>query len=280
MAKQRRLAQTMTVNDAVCAESVTSVQFSDSHPAKCTVWPTCASLIQQIVEGRWVVTKLWLMSPDISGLMSCFIIQRRHYSFNPAALIKTNCRPSLICSQVWSLFPRWFNCGRECPFLWFFFFSFSLSWICVKFRAVACGCCALELVTKIWTRSALDQTLCLSQNNTLAAAGLNTESWREQDANHVILSPASLHLTSIYHTSFLFFLFRGEVRFRAVISTYLALWAHLVSDGAVSYLNELWLTEAWPSLELESGGGGHSTQAPVQPIIVLQILNQAVCRGQ
>lgn len=32
---------------------------------------------------------------------------------------------------------------------------------------------------------------------TLAAAGLNTESCREQDGNHVILSPASLHLTSV-----------------------------------------------------------------------------------
>lgn len=46
-----------------------------------------------------------------------------------------------------------------------------------------------------------------------------------------------------------FFLFWSSVTSRPVISTYLAPPAHFVSDGAVSYLNELWLTAAWPSLE-------------------------------
>lgn len=52
-----------------------------------------------------------------------------------------------------------------------------------------------------------------------------------------------------------------------------------LSDGAVSYLNELWLTVglAFPGAWIRRG---QCTQACIQPIIILQILNQAVRRGQ
>lgn len=90
------------------------------------------------------------------------------------------------------------------------------------------------------------------------------------------------HCTSHLYTPYLFFFFLPFYfsKQSQIQTHHLDLFgsARSVSDGAVSYLNELWLTEAWPSLERESDRD--STQAPVQPIIILPNLNQAVCGGQ
>ena len=117
-------------------------------------------------------------STDSGGQMSCdkvvtnvswhqwagvmFYYPAKALLLQSSGLIKTNCQPSPICSQVWSLSRADLIATESAHFSDRLFFpSLSLSWIYVKFWAVACGCCALELVTKIWTCSALDQTLSL-----------------------------------------------------------------------------------------------------------------------
>lgn len=161
------------------------------------------------------------------------------------------------------------KCNQECPLFFF--------WNRPETRlnhglCLSCPWAGHQNLNLVSIRSA-----SFSQNKTpsAAAAGLDSESWWEQDSNHVILSPAPLHLTSIYYNSFF-----SPLNLSRIQNHHLDLFgsASILSDGAVSYLNELWLTGAWPSLELESDRD--STRATVQPINILQILNQAFCKGQ
>lgn len=78
----------------------------------------------------------------------------------------------------------------------------------------------------------------VSQNNTLAAAGLYTESWWEQDANHTIRSPSSPHS----YTHIPFFDFVSQIQN-----------LHLGLFGSVSTLSEWWCSELFKWALTHSG---------------------------
>lgn len=78
-----------------------------------------------------------------------------------------------------------------------FFHVVSPEWICDKFESWLVPVVPLSWSPKLNSLGIRSDSV--SQNNTVAAAALNIESWQEQDANHVTLSPASLHLTSMLY---------------------------------------------------------------------------------